>query len=143
MNAQTIQQRLIADSALMAILTGGVHVVDVSPSSTPTAFSNGEMLPCARVRIETQSPMNRGASMTTPPTPLELRTPVAIWFMQQVGYAQISAAMDRVIQLLDQTQLGGAAGVRTCTLADRLDEIPDDVLEHSQSMLRFYVVRVA
>jgi hypothetical protein len=55
---QTIYDTLTADEQLMAMLSGGIHRAhQISRQRTPGAFNEyGELLPCALIKTESQTP---------------------------------------------------------------------------------------
>ena len=132
---ETVQTYLQADTALMAILTGGIHVgIDISRTGTPNAFSTEtqEIRPCALVKIGTEA-QNGPYSTGT-------RAPIEIWLYERTGYTNIDAAKARLITLLDRHHFG--EGVMETRLSDDLGDQAEDSLEASMSMLRFYANRI-
>lgn len=126
---------LIADSALAAILTGGVHVAggnvnEINRQDTPAAFDeNGEILPCALVRQETTTAID--------PHPEATRVFVRIFFYQRRGTAAIDAAMARCFTLLDRVRLDG---VWEISHADDLHDFHDPALNCTLAMSRYMAI---
>jgi hypothetical protein len=99
--SSAIQDVLEADSALMAILTGGVfiEVEEISRQNTAGAFdANGEIQPCALIKL--------GVETKTGPHATSVRTPMRIYFYERQGYENIYPAMDIVFNLLNDQQIG-------------------------------------
>lgn len=92
---------LTANTALMAILTGGVHidVEEINITNTRTAFdANGEIKPCALIKLGTEFKLGS--------TRRGVRTPIIIYFYQRQGYASIDPAMVAVFNLLNDEKIG-------------------------------------
>ena len=103
-----ILQALQGDSALMAMLPGGLYdgvaVQDISRQATPDAFDAwGEMKPCGILKPESQSPAG--------PHTHGSRLFVTLWLYQQRGGAEIDAARERAYQVLHMSQLAGSGGL--------------------------------
>jgi hypothetical protein len=95
-----IKAKLENDAELMDILTGGVHEVEISKSTTLGAYDaneGGRLKPCCVVRLGTSAP-------TGPVGGVE-RQFITLWFYQARGYAQIDAAIARCKALLDRQQV--------------------------------------
>ena len=104
----TILTALQGDTALSAILTGGLYdgteVNDISRQATPAAYDGySELLPCAIVKPETQAPAG--------PHPDGSRLFVTVWFYQQAGSAAIDLARIRAYHLLHRANLAGSDGL--------------------------------
>lgn len=97
-----IQSALQANASLMALLTGGVHieVEEISRQNTPSAFdANGEIKPCALVKIGVESRMASGL-------PNSVNTPLVLYFYQRQGYDKIEPAMEYAFDILSDQKVG-------------------------------------
>jgi hypothetical protein len=130
----TVKALLEADTTLMAILTGGVYAGgEISRQGMPDAFdSNGEILPCALVRVETETPYG--------PYDDSSRQYLVVMFYERSGYANIDAALARVYELLHKTRLG-ATGVWEVVHADDVRDQEDQALACSLSYSRYVITR--
>ena len=104
----TILTALQGDTALSAILTGGLYdgteVNDISRQATPAAYDDySELKPCAIVKPETQAPAG--------PHPDSSRLFVTLWFYQQSGSAAIDAGRVRAYHLLHRATMAGSDGL--------------------------------
>lgn len=110
MNAfAAILAALQADSALMALLPGGLYdgiaVQDISRQATPDAYDEwGEMKPSGLLKPESQTPAG--------PLPDSSRLFVTLWLYQQSGGAAIDAARERAYRVLHRANLDGMWEVR-------------------------------
>lgn len=100
---------LKANSALMAVLTGGVHqqdeVGEISRQDTPSAFnSSGELKPCALVTERNETP--RGGIDHS--GVVAVQTAVEVYFYERAGYANIHAAMGMAFPLLRGKKVGSS-----------------------------------
>lgn len=100
--SDSIRTVLEADTALMALLTGGVFddVEEISRQNTPGAFdaTTKEIKPCALIKL--------GVETKAGPHARSVRTPVRIYFYQRQGYDVIYPAMDLVFDDLNDQQIG-------------------------------------
>jgi len=126
---------LTANTALMAILTGGVHidVEEINTTNTPTAFdSNDEIKPCALIKLGTEIP--------TGPFVRGVQTPIIIYFYQRQGFASIDPALVKAFDLLNETQTGD--GVWNLQYSNTVFNQRDTALDCALSTLRFIAVRL-
>jgi hypothetical protein len=135
---EDIKAAITGNAPIMAILTGGVHADTITRQTTPAAYdaTSLELKPCARVRLETETPAG--------PYVYSVRTPVAIYYYQRAGsgYAQIDAAKQLVYELLHHQKLPGVDGIWEIAFADEVNDQADDTLAASMAMQRFYVTRM-
>lgn len=138
-----VETYLKTDATLVGLLPGGIYTATLTKEAMPAAFdANAELLPTliCKAEIETivgvasELPISSGA-------PLNVRTPIALWFYQQRGYSAIDAAMARAMVLLHGSRLGGAGGVYTVVFAEELPPQQEDVTRRSFRMQRYYVTR--
>lgn len=97
-----LKAALEADTALMAILTGGIHidVEEISRQNTPTAFdANLEIKPCALLKLSTESRLR--SALTT-----SVNTPFVVYFYQRQGYSSIASAMSLAFADLSEMKIG-------------------------------------
>lgn len=98
-----IRTAMEADSALMAILTGGVHddFEEISRQNTPTAFdADKEIKPCALIKYNTEIPFSAAKIANA------VQTPLTIYFYERSGYANIASAMVLTFALINDSQIG-------------------------------------
>lgn len=134
---ETIKAALEADATLMATLTGGVYTETITRQRTPGAFdANGELLPCALVRVERDA---QHGPYTGPDT-LSARVYIVVYFYQQSGYGVIDAALDRVRALLHRAKLG--AGTWDISWADDSADLEDEALRCALRFSRYVVTRL-
>lgn len=131
---ETVKTALENDATLAGVLTGGVwSETEISRVETAGAFdANGEVLPCALVREETETPWG--------PLPTSSRLYLAIYLYQRRGYDRIDAAMERIFTLLHQQKLG-QAHVWEITHADDVRDQQDQALDCSLGISRFVATR--
>lgn len=90
---------LTGDATLMALLTGGVHRVEVTRQGTPSAFdANLELKPCMVVRQESRSPvgpLDQGGQVF-----------VVLWVYSRADDGVIDSAVRRAWVLLNGKKLG-------------------------------------
>ncbi len=126
---------LTADSTLTTLLTGGIYAVgvnnvrEISRQSTPDAFdANGELLPCALVKLETAVP--------TGPHKRAARQFLVVYVYQRSGHSVINTALDRIVDLLDEVDVP-AANAWEIRWADLVTDLPEDSLDASMGYVRF------
>jgi hypothetical protein len=132
--SDSIKTALEADTALMALLTGGVHVEveEISRQNTPTAFdANKEILPCVLIKHSTETPA--GPFLTS------VRTIVVIYFYQRQGYTVIEPAMGLAFTDLNEKQIG--ANVWNIEYVGAVYQQRDQTLDCPLGSLRFNAVR--
>lgn len=125
---------LTANTALMALLTGGIHidVEEISIQKTPTAFdSNKEIKPCALIKLPNEAP--------TGPYKTSVRTAFVIYFYQRSGYDVITPAMVKVYGDLNEVRLG--ANVWNIEFVSAVYQQRDQALDCALGSLRFSAVR--
>jgi hypothetical protein len=138
----TIKAHLESDATLMTMLPGGVHTGRVTKTDTPTAFDSttSELMPCIRIRIETEVPMGFASEQPLGAQYLPMRTPVAVYFLRQNDQAALAAPMARTLAVLQGARL---AGVHSCVWSETVSEATEDTLQLAQSMQRYYLTRLA
>lgn len=125
---------LTANTALMALLTGGIHidVEEISIQKTPTAFdSNKEIKPCALIKLPNEAP--------TGPYKTSVRSAFVIYFYQRSGYDVITPAMVKVYGDLNEVRLG--ANVWNIEFVSAVYQQRDQALDCALGSLRFSAVR--
>jgi hypothetical protein len=134
----TIQSDLMAalqaDTALMALLTGGLYTdTTIDRQSTPSAFnSDKEVLPCGLLRTTSDTPI--------PPYLRGARTYVSIFLYQRIGYSTIRAAATRLFDLLHEKRVG--AGVWAVVSVGDLDNQVDQALNASLIICGYEITRM-
>lgn len=132
--------RIVADTALMAILTGGafksesVGIEGIDRTTAPGAFdASGFLRPCALVRqralVPTGDVLDFGAQI------ISARQAVEIWLYSDAsgGYTAIDAAIDRLYTLFQGHVFAGTFEV---SLAIRLDRERDQGALQGASMAK-------
>lgn len=131
-----IQTALESDSALMAILTGGIHidVEEISRQNTPGAFdANGEVKPSALIKLGVESRLRSGYVTS-------VNTPFTIYFYQRQGYGAIGPAMDLAFADLSEQKIGG--NVWNIEFDIAVNQQRDTALDCALSSLRFVAKRL-
>jgi len=137
MNAAVLT-RLQADSALMALLSGGLYdgqtVGEISRVTTPAAFdANGELKPCGLLALSSE--------VAAGPLPTSSRLGVTLYWYQRAGADVIDAARLRAYALLHRQRLtppsGGSWELR---YADDVLRRFDEVLRASLIVSRYVVM---
>lgn len=129
-----VKTAMTSNTALMAVLTGGVFndVEEISRQLTPGAFdANLEIKPCALIKMGTES--------KTGPYVRSVNSPLTIYFYQRSGYASIESAMDKTFDLLNEKQIG--SGVWELTYDVGVHQQRDVALDCPLGSLRFVAVR--
>ena len=129
-----VKTALSADTALMTILTGGIHidVEEISRQNTPTAFdANGEIKPCALIKLPNEVP--------TGPFKTSVRTAFVIYVYERSGYANIASAMVRIFGDLNETQIG--LNVWNIEFVSTVHNQRDQALNCPLGSLRFSAIR--
>jgi hypothetical protein len=129
-----IYNLLSGDATLMGTLTGGLYgsAVEISRQATPGAFDgNGELLPCALLKLETASPWG--------PHDDSGRLYVVVYFYERSGYSNIEAARKRVYELLHRVKVtpvadGGNYDIRH---GNDLIDIEDQALHVPMALSRY------
>lgn len=129
-----IKTALLADTALMAILTGGIHidVEEISRQNTPTAFdTNNEIKPCALIKILNEVP--------TGPYNASVRTTFVIYVYERSGYANINSVMGYIFVDLNYAQIG--MNVWNIEFVSTVYQQRDQALDCPLGSLRFSAIR--
>jgi hypothetical protein len=129
-----IKTALTADTALMALLTGGifVDVEEISLQKTAAAFdSNKEIKPCALIKLPNEVP--------TGPYTTSVRTAFVIYFYQRSGYTTIATAMLLAYADLNEKQIG--THVWNIEFVSAVHQQRDQALDCPLGSLRFSAVR--
>jgi hypothetical protein len=129
-----LKTALTADTALMALLTGGIHidVEEISRQNTPTAFdAGGEIKPCALIKLPNEVP--------TGPFKTSVRTAFVIYFYQRSGYATIASAMVLAYADLNEKQIG--SHVWNIEFVSAVHQQRDQALDCPLGSLRFSAIR--
>lgn len=97
-----IKSALQADTALVALLTGGIHndVEEISRANTASAFdsTSKEIKPCALIKMGNEFPLFGYET--------SVQTPFTIYLYQRQGYDVIEAAMDKIYDDLHKSKTG-------------------------------------
>src|SRR5687767_4948085 len=117
------EARMEADSALMLILTGGVHtsgdvgLEGITREAVPGAFSGGYLLPTAlirqRGRIPTADVVDYDEQITS------ARQIVEVWLYEDRGYTSIDAASARIYTLFQGHIMDDTFEIRLANVIDR------------------------
>ena len=129
-----IKTALSADTALMALLTGGVHndVEEISKQNTAAAFdTNGEIKPCALIKVPTEVPAG--------PYVRGVRTTFVVYVYQRQGYNVIEPAMSYIFTDLNDKQIG--SNVWNIEYVSGVYQQRDQALDCALGLLRFSAVR--
>lgn len=99
-----IYNLLAGDAALMAALTGGLHVSsEISRQTTPSAYDgNGELRPCALLKQETGTPWG--------PHEHSGRLYLVVYFYDRASQTAIETARKRAYALLHRIKLTPSDG---------------------------------
>jgi len=131
-----ICERLRGNSALMALLTGGVYngglVHEISRQNTPAAFdANKEILPAALVQMENETPVG--------PLRTSSSLYVVIYFYQRFGHETIQQAHLQTRILLDRVVLQPVEGGRNFEIrhANTLLGMNDQALNCALAVSRY------
>lgn len=129
-----VKTALTANSALMALLTGGIfnNVEEISRQNTPAAFdANKEIKPCALIKVPNETP--------TGPYARSARTAVVIYVYQRSGYGVIEPAMGLIYDDLNEKQVG--AKVWNIEYVGAAYQQRDQALDCALGSLRFSAIR--
>lgn len=133
--SDAIKAALENDSALAALLTGGIHndVEEISRQNTPTAFdADMEIKPCALIKIGTEIPL-RGYTTS-------VQTPLTIYFYQREGNSVIEPAIGLAYADLNEEKIG--AGVWSIQYDNSIFQQRDTALDCALGSLRFVAMRL-
>ncbi len=131
-----IKDALEDDTALMAYLTGGIFtgVEEINRQNTPDAFdANGEILPCALIKIGTELPLRSGYLNA-------VNTPFTMYFYQLQGYEAIEPAMDLAFADLNEQKIG--SNVWSIEFDIAVNQQRDTALDCALGSLRFVAKRL-
>lgn len=130
-----LKTALEADTALMALLTGGIHtdIEEINRQSAPAAFdeTTKEILPCALLKVPLEAPAG--------PYLDSVRTTVSIYFYQRSGYAVIDPAMTLTLADLNEKRIG--TKVWNLEYVTGVYQQRDQALDCPLGTLRFSAVR--
>lgn len=129
-----LKTALTADTALMALLTGGIFndVEEISLQKTAAAFdANKEIKPCALIKIPNEVPA--GPYLTS------VRTAFVIYVYQRSGYDVIEAAIVKIFTDLNEKQIG--TNVWNIEFVSTVHQQRDQALDCPLGSLRFSAVR--
>jgi len=114
---EALYDLLSNDEQLMATLTGGLHTrTEISRQNTPAAFDDSsEILPCALLKLETQTPWS--------PYTHGSRLYFSLLLYQRTGYEAIEAARLRLYTLLHGQKVGPSIG--GCWQIRHSSDVPD------------------
>lgn len=129
-----LKTALTADTALMALLTGGIFndVEEISLQKTAAAFdANKEIKPCALIKIPTEVP--------TGPYLTSVRTAFVIYVYQRSGYDVIEAAIVKIFNDLNEKQIG--TNVWNIEFVSTVHQQRDQALDCPLGSLRFSAIR--
>jgi hypothetical protein len=131
--ADEVATLLSANTALMALLTGGVHsAAEISRQLTPTAFNaEGEIKPCALVKTPSESAAG--------PYTDSVQGSVNIYLYERSGYTSVDAAETIVFNLLNKTKVGSHTWELTFDTVN-YQQI-DFALQCSMVISRYLIVR--
>ena len=130
-----IKTALTADTALMALLTGGVFngVEEISRQNTAAAFdaTTKEIKPCALIKLPNEVPAG--------PYVRGVRTTVVIYVYQRQGYDVIEPAMAKIFTDVNDKQIG--TGTWNIEFVNNVYQQRDQALDCALGLLRFSAVR--
>lgn len=129
-----IKTALQADTALMALLTGGIHagIEEINRKSAEGAFdANGEILPTILLKIPLEVPAGPYIS--------SVRTTVTLYFYQRSGYDVIDQAMSLAFADLNEQRIG--TRVWNLQYENGVYQQRDQALDCPLGTLRFTAVR--
>jgi len=130
-----IKTVLSADTALMALLTGGIHndVEEISRQNTASAFDSTtkEIKPCALIKLPNEVPAG--------PYVRGVRTTFIIYVYQRQGYSVIEPAMGYIFTDVNDKQIG--TGTWNIEFVNAVYQQRDQALDCALGLLRFSAVR--
>ena len=130
-----LKAALTADTALMALLTGGVFndVEEISRQNTPGAFdaTTKEIKPCALIKVPTEVPAG--------PYVRSVRTTFVIYVYQRQGFDVIDLALGKIFNDVNDTQTG--SNVWNIEYVGAVRQQRDQALDCALGLLRFSAVR--
>ncbi len=126
---------LQADTALVALLTGGIHndVEEISRQNTASAFdaTTKEIKPCALIKLPNEVPAG--------PYVRGVRTTFVIYVYQRQGYSVIEPAMGYIFNDVNEKQIG--TGTWNIEFVNAVYQQRDQALDCPLGLLRFSAVR--
>ncbi len=136
--AQSIKTLLATDSALVALVTGGMYLAEeigeITRQSAPAAFdANKEILPCLLIKVD--------GEVDIPPHRTGSRMMVSIFGYQRSGHSTIKSALDKVYTDLHRQKLSGQR-VWEVRHANDINDEEDQGLQCSMDVSRFEVIRL-
>lgn len=130
-----LKAALTADTALMALLTGGIYndVEEISLQKTAAAFdaTTKEIKPCALIKLPNEVP--------TGPYVRGVRTTFVIYVYQRSGYDVIEPAMGLIFTDVNDTQIG--SNVWNIEYVGAVYQLRDQALDCPLGSLRFSAIR--
>ena len=132
----SIKTALETDTALMALLTGGIHtgIEEISRYQPAAAFdANKEILPCALIKEGVEMPLRSGYRRA-------VNQPFTIYFYQRQGYDVIGPAMDLAYNDLNEQKI--VSGVWNIEFDIRVNQQRDTALDCALGSLRFVAKRL-
>lgn len=108
---EEVKALLEADTALMNLLTGGIHIYEalrgggITRGTVPGAYAGGKMLPHLIIRERGQIPMglrDEGSNMVTVESTVELH----LYNAATATYATLNSAEQRIFELLNFGKVG-------------------------------------
>jgi len=132
----SIKSELETDTALMALLSGGVHVgiEEINRTTAASAFDgNKEILPCALIKEGVELPLRSGYLRA-------VNQPFTIYFYQRQGYDVIGPAMDLAYNDLNEQKI--VSGVWNIEFDIRVNQQRDTALDCALGSLRFVAKRL-
>lgn len=131
-----VMAALVGDAELVGTLTGGLYdgrnTQEITRQATPAAFDEwGELLPCALVRAESQTPWG--------PLHDGSRLYFVVWLYAQSGYSALEAARDRIYALLHRQQLNTSEGIFEVRHGNDLTGLEAQDIPAAMEISRYYV----
>jgi len=130
-----LKTALTADTALIALLTGGIYndVEEISRANTAAAFdaTTKEIKPCALIKLPTEVPAG--------PYVRGVRTTFVIYVYQRQGYSVIEPAMSYIFNDVNDKQIG--TGTWNIEFVSAVHQQRDQALDCALGLLRFSAVR--
>ena len=130
-----LKTALSADTALTALLTGGIYnnVEEISRQNTAAAFdaTTKEIKPCALIKVPNEVPAG--------PYVRGVRTTFVIYVYQRQGYDVIEPALNYIFTDLNDKQVG--SHVWNIEYVGAVRQQRDQALDCALGLLRFSAVR--
>jgi hypothetical protein len=133
---------LEADSALLALATGGVYDFDETGrlginrtnAATSSAYSSGIIQPCLLLKLRSSVPF--GGVADDSQRIVSARDMLEVWAYQDNGYSTIKSMLDRVYTLLQGQRVGGVS----CRWAMDLQPLRDAEMDANVGRADYAVV---